>query len=178
MSFLLLAPVVVLSIASLWFFYSPSPLAATWVESTFALGSPTFVLTLFSAFWVMAFLAISLYTIKLKTIHKIGNWLPDLRRDNYLQAIFVRPILYLSTITQRTDHKILDKGIHGFVYLNLSIALLVKWIDENLVDGFVRLITWLVRAVGSILRQFVSGRIQSYIWWTLVAMVIFFILVQ
>ena len=177
-SVLLVAPSMILSLGSLWFFYSLSPLSATWIDATFTLSHPSLVLTLFSVLWVIALLTISLYAIKIKAIDKLGNWIPELRGDNYLQVLFVRPVLYLSTVANQTDSKIIDKGIHGFIYLNLAIALLVKWMDENLIDGVVRLVTWLVRAVGSIFRQFVSGRIQGYIWWTLVAMVIFFILVK
>lgn len=173
---LLLTPLVVLSIASLWFIYSPSPLSANWIDTTFTLSHPSLVLTLLSASWVIALLAISFYAIKLKAIHKIGNRMPELRKDNYLQTLFAQPVLYLSSVAQQVDVKIIDKGIHGFVYLNLSIALLVKWMDQNLLDGLVRLGTGLVRGVGSIFRQFVSGKIQGYIWWTLVAMVIFYIL--
>jgi NADH-quinone oxidoreductase subunit L len=85
------------------------------------------------------------------------------------------PLLMLADMTARVDVKWLDGVLHAAAYVQLTIAYLVGWIDRAIVDGFVRFVAALARAIGNFARTFHGGQIQLYIFWGVLAWIIFLI---
>ena len=174
-SFLLMVPVILLSIGSLWLIFSTNPLSAKWINETWNLNPPSTTITIVSITWSLLWFVIALYLVRKNKIDALVNWVPDIKIETYWHAYLIKPLLFATHVTNQFDNRIIDKGIHGITYANFSIALLVRWFDKNLIDGTVKLCGWLIKLLGNTLRQFVAGKIQSYIWWTLVALIILFI---
>jgi hypothetical protein len=76
-------------------------------------------------------------------------------------------MLLLSEITHQSDTRVLDRSLHGLTYLNFGLALLIACIDNIIIDGLTRGFVWALKSIGNILRQLVAGKIQDYLWWTL-----------
>ena len=85
------------------------------------------------------------------------------------------PLMTLADVTARVDVKWLDGALHAMAYVQLTVAYLVGWVDRAVVDGFVRLVAAIARAVGSFARSFQGGQIQLYIFWGVLAWIIFLI---
>ena len=175
-SLFMLTPVLILSLGSIWILYSPSPLSAGWAFQQWNLTPPGVPLTTFSASWVLLWLGISFYLIRANKIHSIGSWVPNINFDNGLNILFIKPVLLFARTANWADAKILDKLIHGIVYSNFLIALIIRWLDINLVDGLARIFSSTIKSIGNLLRRFVAGKIQGYIWWTVVTLAILFII--
>ena len=92
---------------------------------------------------------------------------------DYLNSLMVvKPVLAMSTASERIDKRGLDGIIHGLAYLTVGLAHLLAWIDKNIVDGLVDTSARLAKGIGSIARSFSGGQIQSYIFWSVFALVI------
>lgn len=172
----MVVPVVILASGSVWVFYSPSPFSVQWINDVWGLQPPSVSLSLFNLGWGLAWLAVAIVLIRKNKIDTLLINFPTIKTDKFWQSFIVRPLLFTAQITDRIDNKIIDRGIHGFVYVNFSIALLIRWFDIGWIDGLVRFFGKLIWTIGNGLRQFVAGKIQGYIWWTLVTLVILFIL--
>ena len=74
-----------------------------------------------------------------------------------------------------SEHKIIDRGIHAFVYAQVIFAHVTGWIDSVFVDGTVNAAAKLAGFGGKISRSFQGGNIQLYIFWSVFALIIFII---
>jgi NADH-quinone oxidoreductase subunit L len=173
---IMVIPIIVLASGCLWIYFSFSPISSSWANQKWNLTEAPTLLTIASIFWILAgaFAAFSI-THKGK-INATRGWVPEVNFDRLLQAFFVKPILILSDASERFDRRILDRGLRFVVYSNLSIALLTSWFDKTILDGGVNATARSAKFTGNILRQFISGKIQHYIVWTLLALIAIFML--
>lgn len=174
-SIFMVVPILILGLPTLWFLYSFSPFSVSWITDDWGLPSPTMGLTIFSVTWVILLTFVSLLLVRKNRIDNLVSWMPTISLDHLYQTYLIKPILFATDITQQIDDRIINKTIHGFVYANFSIALLIRWLDKNLIDGLIRLIVLLIKSIGNFFRQFVAGKIQDYIWWTIVTLILLFI---
>jgi NADH-quinone oxidoreductase subunit L len=89
--------------------------------------------------------------------------------------LFNRPLMAVANATARVDVKWLDGALHAMAYVQLTVAHLVGWVDRAVVDGFVRFVAAAARMIGSFARSFQGGQIQLYIFWGVLAWIIFLI---
>jgi len=174
----LFLPVIILAIASVWIFYSPSPVSAQWISEQWNLKAPDNIHTIFGIVWVTGGLLFAYFMARNGEINRIGRFLPAIPFDHFLQKIFIRPVFFMADTSRRFDALVLDKGLHGIAYINFSIALFTRWFDENIIDGITDFIAYISKLIGNLLRQFVAGKIQSYIWWTVLAVIILFMIMR
>jgi hypothetical protein len=163
--------VITLSICSLWFLYDWSPLAMPAMLSAWSIESPGASLAFTNIGIAFFGIAASVGFHRQQKFESIQRLIPALPYDAWLRAGIVKPILALANFTTHCDRQ-LDRCLHFTVYVNVFTAKLMAWFDRFVIDGCVHFFVWVTRAVGNALRQLVTGRIQDYIWWTVVAVII------
>lgn len=168
-------PVVLLAAGSLWLPVSLNPFNFTgWIMPAPAF-SPTLPMTFFSIGLVVAALTLSRILFRKGPIRTQEVMANAFYFDRIFLASFKRTIVPLSRSTAYIDNKVLDTTIHVNVFAQVTLAHVINWIDDNIVDGVVRLFTNSLKLIGSFVRSFQTGKIQLYIFWALFAIIIFLI---
>jgi NADH-quinone oxidoreductase subunit L len=103
----------------------------------------------------------------------IAVLLHGLYLDKMNRVLFVNPTIKLAALTQSIDKQLLDGIVHRIVYVQVGIAHLIGWMDHVIVDGFVNAVARLAGITGSLARSLGAGKIQSYIFWSMFALIIF-----
>jgi NADH-quinone oxidoreductase subunit L len=93
--------------------------------------------------------------------------------DTLYDRLFVTPALRLSSSLVFFDKKIIDGVLHNFVYGQVILAKVVRYFDRYVVDGSVWLVTKVASGTGNAIRGLTGGRIQSYLAWSAMALIIF-----
>ncbi len=176
---LLLGPVVLLAIFSVWFWFAFNPLSAhgSWVESWFSvknLGHP--VITTETAHSSPIWLApVSILLIAIGVVFGFRLRDPNPARllvqaslrygflDEFLTWLVVLPVRRLAYWLHRTDTNIVDGIVNGTAISTVVLAHLAHAFDRYAVDGIVNGGTWVASRLGNLTRSVQSGRIQSYI---------------
>jgi NADH-quinone oxidoreductase subunit L len=169
-------PMAILMIASLWLVISWNPFDYMgWLYHSFHPGK-TFrfaFIAIASAVWVLLALFVAYKTRSKRFESEV--LLKSFYLDKIYVLIFGRPVTQLGRTAELTDKKIIDPVIHASAYAQVTIAYLTGWFDRNIVDGTVNLMGWIATGIGSFFRSFVGGKIQLYIFWALLAIIIFLI---
>jgi NADH-quinone oxidoreductase subunit L len=168
--------VMLLGVGSLWIFYSWSPLSTPAINQIFQFSEPSNTMTLFSFGVIFFGMAAGVGFIRQGKMASLQKLIPVLPYDQWLKLFFVKPVLALSQITTRTDEQI-DRGIHVIAYIQVGLSLFIGWIDRNIVDGFGHAVAWISKAIGNLFRTLVTGKIQDYIWWTVIALVVLLVII-
>jgi NADH-quinone oxidoreductase subunit L len=71
------------------------------------------------------------------------------------------------------DQKIIDKSLHGIVYVQVAISFFISWVDKIFVDGLLKMAATIVGAAGRLTKSFQGGNIQLYIFWSVFGLIIF-----
>jgi NADH-quinone oxidoreductase subunit L len=93
--------------------------------------------------------------------------------DHAYEVAVLNPVLRASDSAAWFDKKGIDGAVHLFAYTQVGIAKIAGYFDRYIVDGSVTAVTWIARATGNLLRQTGEGRIQSYLLWSAVVLIIF-----
>ncbi|GAA4303004.1 NADH-quinone oxidoreductase subunit L [Nibribacter koreensis] len=192
-SWTMLAPVMLLTVLSLWVFFSWSPLSSeqSWLvpQIASALAANSFfpanghqahiswILYLSLAMVVLGG-ALAFFTrqaVRAKQFTKpVMGWRYWLKNQFFLNEAYafvvVRPTLALGRLTEKTDH-ILNYGLHAFSKGFVAISKLIAWGDRWVVDGAVQVVGWSSRQVGHLGRSLQNGNIQSYYLFSLLGLV-------
>jgi NADH-quinone oxidoreductase subunit L len=169
-------PVSVLAILSLWIFFSlniSGPgmfLRYVDVESFHTLHPGSGIIAWVSFGWTLFSLGLAwwLFSKKHAEFHRTKFSL-----DRFYQASFINPSLRLSRSFAKFDKKGIDSILHIFVYSQVIIAKIAGYFDRYVVDGSVSAVAWFGRATGNLLRGGTGGRVQSYLAWSAIALIIF-----
>ncbi|RAV99815.1 NADH-quinone oxidoreductase subunit 5 family protein [Pseudochryseolinea flava] len=168
-------PIAVLMICSIWLIVSFSPIHFDgWLYSGLNTTAPhNTIIVIVSALWVLLSLLLA-YSFRNKTLQS-----EFLFRSFYLDRVYSATIIkgtsYLSQLTTKTDVRWIDGGIHLLAYVQVTVANLIGWFDRFIVDGIVNLFAWLANGIGAFIRSFQEGKIQLYVFWSSIAIVIFLI---
>jgi NADH-quinone oxidoreductase subunit L len=95
--------------------------------------------------------------------------------DAIYEWIFVKPSLAIAATSSAIDSKWIDGIIHAAAYVNVTASHLISWVDKAIVDGTVHAFAATARGVGSFARSFQGGKIQLYIFWAALGLIIFII---
>lgn len=172
----MLSVVSLMAIASLWIFYSWSPLSTPAINQIFLLPNSSNNITLLSIGVIFFGMAAGVGFIRQGKMATIEKLIPVLPYDQWLKLLFIKPVLALALITTRADKQI-DRSIHVIAYVQVGFSLFMGWIDRNIVDGFGHAVAWISKAVGSLFRTLVTGKIQDYIWWTVITLVVLLVII-
>jgi NADH-quinone oxidoreductase subunit L len=175
-------PVSLLAVLSLWVFYSWNIAGpGEWLShfrSDHALSSTQWhvnfplsgLIAWISFGWTLLSLGLawSLFTGNKIRIRERQDSL-----DNLYNTTVVTSSLRLSNSTAKFDKQVIDGAVHVFVYTQVTFAKVARLIDVYAIDGTVSFVAWAARAMGNLLRNTSGGRIQSYLVWSAIALIIF-----
>lgn len=168
-------PLIVLAACSFWLIVSWNPF--DFMGWLYPVDSYTHLpwLTVFSAVWIMLALAVAY------RIYRNGQF----TGNRFIEEGYMLDKLYDTTIRSLTaklayavnitDKKVIDGAIHASAYGHVTFAHVVGWLDKNIVDGMVRFFAGVVRWIGGFARSYQTGKVQDYIVYALLALIIFLI---
>lgn len=169
-------PVMALAFCSLWFLVSWNPFDfTTWILSAEEPSTNSFWISIFSIVWIIAALLLSWYSFRnnrFKTSDLLRN---SFYIDKVYDVFILKLINTSSRATSYVDRYWIDKGIHTVAYLQVVFAHLAGWIDHVFIDGAVNGVARLAGLGGKLTRSFQGGNIQLYIFWSILAIIIFII---
>lgn len=169
-------PLILLSIGSLWWMVSVNPLEFSgWLLEPLQV-TPThnlFITWLSMILVPTVSVLVFLWYKKREEPHSLATLREGYYLDNMNSVLVAKPVMYMATVSQRMDKRWIDGMIHGFVYLTVGGAHLLAWFDRYIIDGVVDMTGRMAMLVGSIARSFSGGKIQSYIFWSVFAVIIF-----
>lgn len=176
-------PLIFLAATSLWLIVNMNPIeyagrlfhrihAGPYVHLPF--------ITLLSALLVLAGWAFSFFYFRSRTLDRpeksIRTWIAkSFYLDQVYEFLVVNPVKRLSLVTEKVDLKWIDGFIHAGVYAQVTFAHAVAWFDKYIVNGGVHNVARLAGGLGTFTRSFQGGKIQLYIFWTTLAIIIFLI---
>lgn len=170
-------PVAILSICSVWLLVDINPFSFEgWLFNTLHSGGHFHIgsISILSALWIVLAVSAAYFVFRNKTIHA------DLLLNNfYLDKLYFKvvgkPSWSLAAFADYVDKRWIDGFIHASAYAQVTVAHLVGWFDRAIVDGTVNGMASLSRGVGNFTRSFQGGKIQGYILWAILAIIIFLI---
>jgi NADH-quinone oxidoreductase subunit L len=174
-------PVAVLMFGSSWLLYSLSPfeIQSWFVSSSFKTHTTNWLpdmLALISVVWVLIALTTAYFIYRNRTSPTHKTVLQNaFGIDWFTTLIATKVSIAAATTTERVDRRLIDKGLHFIAYANVTIAHLIGWFDRYIIDGIVHTIAAIAQGIGSFTRSFQSGKIQMYIFWAALALIIFII---
>ncbi len=168
-------PVVILAIGSLWFTVSLNPF--DFIGWLLPAGYYTHVewLSLFSGILIAAALTTGYHIFRKARFDRIGLFENAFYTDLIYQRSFGRLVKAGTTATAYIDKRWIDGWIHGSAYLYVVLAHVTGWFDRIFIDGLVNSAARIASGVGSVTRSFHGGKIQLYIFWSTLAIIIFLI---
>jgi NADH-quinone oxidoreductase subunit L len=164
--------------ASLWLIISWSPFQYTgWLYTALhhqpVQHADSIALTIFSSAWVALALLVA-YLLRNKAFQSDG-----LLNIFYLDTLYGfmvgKTTLQLAWVTDRFDRRWIDGALHASAYAQVTIANLTGWFDRAIVDGVVNGLARIAQWIGALIRSFQEGKIQLYIFWASLAIIIFLI---
>jgi NADH-quinone oxidoreductase subunit L len=174
-------PVTLLMIGSAWFVYSINPFDVEGWLFTYIVRSLSFefsipYLALISTLWVASAIAVAYLMYRKRTAPShLDLFQKAFGIDWFTTLIASKTTLAAATATENIDRRLLDRGLHFIAYANVTFAHLVGWFDRYVIDGSVHTVAAIARGIGSFTRSFQSGKIQMYIFWAALALIIFII---
>ena len=95
--------------------------------------------------------------------------------DRIYNLVIVKPVIALSALVFWTDRSVIDGFIHLLTKLYVNLAKACAWMDHYVIDGFLNLVVALVEGIGNFARRFQAGKLQYYLFSTLVIILALFI---
>ncbi|UCH65515.1 MAG: NADH-quinone oxidoreductase subunit L [Ignavibacterium sp.] len=104
---------------------------------------------------------------------KLYNWsMNKWYFDEFYDKTFVAGTLALSRFLGKFDLKIIDGIVDGSAYITKGFSFFIGKFDNVVIDGLVNFFAYLSGFIGLIFRRFQTGRVQTYLVFVLVSLVI------
>lgn len=94
--------------------------------------------------------------------------------DEMYQSVFVGGTFILTKILRWFDENIIDGIVNGAATLSERFSVVNRWFDENIVDGLVNSTAWFMGILGFVLRRLQTGKIQHYLAFVVLGVLIFY----
>ncbi|HWF43500.1 MAG TPA: NADH-quinone oxidoreductase subunit L [Candidatus Kapabacteria bacterium] len=98
--------------------------------------------------------------------------------DQIYDYAIVGTFLLTARIAIWADENILDGIVNASARVTVFAARTVGWFDKYIVDGIVTLVGATVQFLGLLVRSVQTGRIQTYLAWTVAGVVVLFVIVR
>jgi NADH-quinone oxidoreductase subunit L len=168
-------PLILLSTCSVWIVVSWNPFDFMgWVIPTESYTHLPW-LTVLSAIWGIIAVIVAYFIFRNEKFVSNAFIENGYNLDSLYQATFATGANKLSKAVDFTDRKVIDGAIHVSAYGHVTFAHAIGWIDKIIVDGSVRFFAGVVRWIGGVARSYQTGKIQDYILYTILALIIFLI---
>jgi NADH-quinone oxidoreductase subunit L len=171
-------PIALLALGSFWFFVSWNPLNYHgWLYQPWKVDENfhSALLVFISAAWVLIACAVAYYIFRQSRTTQA----PLLLNSFYVDKLYTQTIAThtyaLALLTEKLDRRWIDGFLHFTAYGHVTLAYLLGWFDRVIIDGAVNGMAALIRTIGSFTRSFQGGKIQLYIFWSVLAIIIFLI---
>jgi NADH-quinone oxidoreductase subunit L len=108
----------------------------------------------------------------LKPLHTflVGKWY----FDELYQAVVVNGVLGATAVLRWFDNTIIDGIVNGSAWLARILSRISGRFDMDVVDGIVNATAYLSGLMGVVLRKFQTGKVQTYILFAVVSVMIFY----
>jgi NADH-quinone oxidoreductase subunit L len=168
-------PVIILAACSSWLLVSWNPIN---FNDRFLSGPhhalPAWAIAASIALTIVS-LAIAFAIFKRRKVKVYQFFEENLKIDALYKLTFVNGTVHFSNFVWHVDKKIIDGALHASAYGHVILAHVVGWFDRVIIDGAVDLCSGIVRWVGGVVRSYQSGKVQDYILWAIIALIIFII---
>jgi NADH-quinone oxidoreductase subunit L len=168
----------VLALGSIWVVLSWSPIDYTgWLYESLRTGNGghTNFMPLVSGGWVVLACWVAYRLFRKRSNYSNDFLNKGMYWDKVLDFLIGRSTIQIALAAERTDKKWIDGLIHQLVYVQVTLAHVVAWFDVTVVDGLVNALSSAARLVGAVARLFQGGKVQLYIFWAILAIIIFLI---
>ncbi len=182
-NWLMRAPVLVLALLSIWFWFALNPFSAhgSWFFQLLPIGDEV-VFNWLAPVSIGLVLAGGWLGFQLREPHPERSYVRLSLEYGFLDTIYqhlvINPTLRLSTLLNRTDQRVIDGVVNRAGVTTVVVAHLISSFDRFVVDGLINGTAWLIGRLGRITRSVQNGLIQSYIsaavvglllilWWLL-----------
>ncbi|HEY0741399.1 MAG TPA: NADH-quinone oxidoreductase subunit L [Chryseosolibacter sp.] len=168
-------PTALLAASSIWIIVSLNPFNFFGWIVTDRSNAPSIWLTIFSVMWVAVALVMAYMRFR-KPSFLPNEFIADaFKIDVAYDFAIKRSSEKLATTVEFSDQRIIDKAIHASAYGHVIFAHVIGWFDKYIVDGLVHFVSSIIRWVGGIARSYQNGKIQDYILYAILALIIFII---
>lgn len=168
-------PIIILAACSIWYVVSWNPFDFSGWFVNEGSGGHSIWLTIFSIAWISLAMLVA-YRMFKKPAFRGGKFIEEGFRLDYLyEFTFRQSIQRLSAAVEFTDKKVIDGAIHASAYGHVTLAHVIGWVDKVIVDGTVHFVSGIIRWIGSVARSYQNGKIQDYILYAILALIIFII---
>ncbi len=96
--------------------------------------------------------------------------------DKLYDIAVVYPVMALSKTARWIDINIIDGFIHLLTNISLAASKVAEWTDRYIIDGLLHLIASTVMAIGNFARKFQNGKVQYYLFSMLAVILAIFII--
>jgi len=104
---------------------------------------------------------------------KLYNWsLNKWYFDEFYDKTFIAGTLALSRFLGKFDLKIIDGIVDGSASITKAFSFFIGKFDNIVIDGLVNFVAYLSGFIGIIFRRFQTGRVQTYLVFVIVSLVI------
>jgi NADH-quinone oxidoreductase subunit L len=172
------APIALLALGSGWFLVSLNPLNYHgWLYLPMKADENfhSTILVFVSAAWVLIACALAYFLYSRRYSRQSAVLQQAFYIDKAYLWVATKPVLALAFFTEKIDRRYIDGFLHYVAYGQVTLAHLTGFFDRVIIDGAVNGMAALVRTIGSFTRSFQGGKIQLYIFWSVLAIIIFLI---
>lgn len=170
-------PTGILAFCSLWFLVSWNPFDFRgWMTLPRQEASPYALwITAFSTLWVLGALYLGWLAHKKASLKSNRIFRNAFYVDTFYMDFSAKFTANASRSVVWIENKVIDRCIHLLVYGQVIFAHVIGWIDHVFVDGTVNGVARLAGFGGKFTRSFQGGNIQLYVFWAVLAVIIFII---
>lgn len=164
--FVMRLPMIILASCSMWWIVSINPLG---FSGWFHTGHGSGLITILSLLTVASALAYSYYHFRRQGLParqaNVNIFSETFYLDRVYGSIVLRTLSLTASFLSKIDRKYIDGLLHGIAYAQVTLAHFIGWFDRIFIDGAVNGIARLAGGAGVVTRSFQGGKIQFYIFW-------------
>lgn len=165
---------ITLAVASVWLFVSPNPFSSSgWITQVIGKSAISIKITSYSAAIVAIASIIAWHLYATSSPKSITIFRNGFQLDSLYGKVFEKPTIQLANTTDKIDRRWIDGFIHLLAYAQVAFAHAITWFDKYVIDGSVNTTAWVASATGNFVRSFQAGKIQLYIFWAMIGLIIF-----
>lgn len=169
-------PMIILAIASCFVIVSTNPLSiSSWLSDSIP---TTTRLPMVLAIACSVGGTLIGYFVYKKQASNIFSFI-ILKEAFYIDLFYTRYVaastVQTAKVVSKIDRKWIDQTIHIVIIAQVAFAHGIAWIDHHFIDGSVRGAAKLTRLIGTIARSIQGGKIQQYLVWAAIGILLFII---
>ncbi len=97
--------------------------------------------------------------------------------DEMYQAVFINGTFIITKVLRWFDETIVDGIVNGAAYVFERFSVVNRWFDEHIIDGLVNLTALGTGVLGKVLRKVQTGKIQHYLAFVVLGMLVFYFII-